>query len=532
MKIPQIKSLILLLVFAAFMAQPLKATITKVKLQVGSGGPQNLSREMNINNSNSNNSSQLGLVGGFHRLPFRINSSHLVTLTGDWLNTCDRVEILNSSGTIIQTLRNNELTKTTVNGTGQLKFTVPSTRLTGVGNFEIRVRYFIETNGYDVLKCRVVKVGIINFVKWVGPNLPTQTSINGGERSTLIRNVEYKLQFINGNNNGTDFGTAVSLACVPPLGDYLGITSVSVDAAGNTITVTMKPTFSSTNQTIKPNLQDYTTGTNFEFIGMSGEDDFTPGSSILFPNNYGGYVMHAFNTALSTAGDFTNLKEIVVTPPPPPPAAPDLVPNAPSSFGTFYNFGSLTVTDQQGKIYKNIVIPTTPNNDDLGTQLSSAFIIGNSSRCVSKQIGTDVNLGTITLHQILLGTYTCPIANIGNANATTTFTNSFRGNMVVATAQVLPTQAALTRFTTFPTVTTVTQTLPSLNQGITNNNVVNKRMIQVFTFSNRPGAFYCDNAWPLESNGLGIEGTGKITVTVDVNNNVSEGNEGNNFSPF
>jgi hypothetical protein len=130
-----------------------------------------------------------------------------------------------------------------------------------------------------------------------------------------------------------------------------------------------------------------------------------------------------------------------------------------------------------------------------------------------------------------MGTYVCPIFNAGNANAATTFTNTFRGNMVAATAPVLPTQAALTRFTTFPTVTTVSQTLPSLNQGITNNNIVNKRMIQVFTFSNRPGAFYCDNAWPLErGNTTNIE----ITITVDSANNVNEGTEGgetNNVYP-
>lgn len=539
MKTFQIKSIILPL-FAALFSLPLLATIEKVKLQVGSGGPSNVSRELFVVNSNSNNpdflgicyespQNSLGVRGG--KMPFRINSSHLVTLTGDWLNTCDRVEIINSSGSIVQTLRNTELAKTTVNGKGQLKFTVPATRLTGVGNFELRVRYFIETNGYDVLKCRVVKAGIINFVKWVGPNLPTQTSISGGERSTLIKDVEYKLEFTNGNTNGTDFGTAVSLACVPLKAKFLNITAVTVNSTGNTITVTMKPGATSTSsysqpQTIAPNLQDFSTGNNFEFIGVSGEDDFD--SSL--PNVYGGHVMHAFNTALSTAGDFTDLKEIVVAFPPP---TPDLIPLTPTSFGTTYNFGSLTVTDQQGKIYKNIVIPTVPNNNDLGTQLSSLSVIGNATRCVSKQIGTDPTLGTITLHQITMGTYTCPIQNAGNANATTSFTNSFMGNMVVATAPVLPTQAALTRFTTFPTPTTVTQTLPSLNMGITNNSVVNKSMIQVFTFSNRPGNFYCDSAWPDESNGsVGIEAPGKINVVVDLNNSVNEGLLENNNDGF
>lgn len=106
MKTLQIKSVFLLLTLAALLAHPLQATIEKVKLQAGSiASAQNLSNEMQIFNSNSNNSSQLGLVTGSHRLPFVISLNHLVTLTGDWLNTCDRVEILNASGSIVQTLR-------------------------------------------------------------------------------------------------------------------------------------------------------------------------------------------------------------------------------------------------------------------------------------------------------------------------------------------------------------------------------------------------------------------------------------------
>ena len=150
-------------------------------------------------------------------------------------------------------------------------------------------------------------------------------------------------------------------------------------------------------------------------------------------------------------------------------------------------------------------------------------IIGNTSRCVSKGLGTDPILGVVTLHQITMRPYSIPISNRGSADVNTTFTNSFRGNMVASTPQVLPTQAALARFTTFPTITTITQTLPSLNIGITNNSIVPKRMIQVFTFSNRPGAFYCDNAWPLE---MGNTSNSLITITVDSINNVNEGTEG------
>lgn len=540
MKTNHIKFTIIMLLCGALLPKQLQATIEKVKLQVGSGGPQNVSRELFVANSNSNVAADLGLCwervpvslgvrGG--RMPFRINSSHLVTLTGDWLNTCDRVEILNASGSIVQTLRDAALTKTTVNGKGQLKFTVPSTRLTGVGNFELRVRYLVETNGFDVLRCRVVKVGVINFVKWVGPNIPTQTSISGGERSTLIRDLEYKLEFTNGNTNGTDFGTAVSLACVPLQSSSLNITAVTVNSTGNTITVTMKPggtpaSFFTQAQTITPNLQDFSNGNNFEFIGISGQDRF----ATSLPNIFGGHVMHSFSTALSTVGDFTNLKEIVLAPPPP---APDIVPLTPTSFGTTYNFGSLTVTDQNGKIYKNIEIPATQDLNDLGTQLSSTFLISNTSRCVSRQIGTDPTLGTVTLHEIAMGTYTCPITNYGSANATTTFTNTFRGNMVAATAQTLPqnTPLSLVPRTTFPVVTTVTQTLPSLNQGIINNSIVHKRNIQVFTFSNRPGSFYCDSAWPSEQ---GATKSTLITITVDSNNNINEsldGGESNNVYP-
>ena len=47
-------------------------------------------------------------------------------------------------------------------------------------------------------------------------------------------------------------------------------------------------------------------------------------------------------------------------------------------------------------------------------------------------------------------------------------------------------------------------------------------MIQVFTFSNRPAAFYCDNAWPLERGNTEFT---DITITVDSANNVNEGTE-------
>jgi hypothetical protein len=527
MKSNQIKSVFLLLTFAAILAQPLQATIEKVKLQAGAtANAANLSNEISVQNSNSTISTNLGLVGiGPVRLPFVINVSHLVTLTGDWLNTCDRVEILNASGTIVQTLRDAALTKTTVSGKGQLKFTVPSTRLTGVGNFEIRVRYFIETNGFDVLKCRVVNRGVINSITWVGTNLPVITNVTGGERSTLTRELEYKLQF-----TGTGFGTTVDLTDIPngpsSTGFPISVTSTVVNSTGTVITITMKPgsglgQFFVDPITVQPDLQDFVNGNNFEIIGLT-----LPGSNLFGP-----YLMYDFNNLLSTAGSLTNLAEITVTPPPPPPPAPDLRPGTPTSFGTTYKFGTLTVTDQQGKIYKNI--DAAQDNNDLGTQLSSnsSSVIGNTSRCVSKELGNDPTLGVVTLHQITMGNYTCPITNQGNANATAAFTNTFRGNMVAAAAPVLPTQAALTRFTTFPTVTTVSQTLPSLNQGITNNNIVHKRMIQVFTFSNRPGAFYCDNAWPVEQ---GNTTNSLITITVDTNKNVNEGTEGgetNNVYP-
>ncbi len=150
-------------------------------------------------------------------------------------------------------------------------------------------------------------------------------------------------------------------------------------------------------------------------------------------------------------------------------------------------------------------------------------IIGNTSRCVSKELGTDPTLGVITLHQITMGNYTNPIQNVGEQSVTSSFTNSFRGNMVASTPQVLPTQASLARFTTFPSITTVTRMEATLNINNTINSIIPKRMIQVFTFSNKPGAFYCDNAWPLETgNVIGS----LITVTIDINNNVNEGTAG------
>ena len=516
MKTNPIKSIFLLCALGLLLALPLSATIEKVKLQAGATSiAQNLSNELNVQNSNSNNSSGLGLVTGNHRLPFVISVNHLVTLTGDWLNTCDRVEIVNSSGNIVQTLRDAALTKTTVSGKGQLKFTVPSSRLTSVGNFEIRVRWIIETNGFDVLKCLVVPRGVINSITWVGTNLPTITNITGGERSTLNSNVEYKLQF-----TGTGFGSTVSLTDLPNGVDF-GVTSTVVNTAGTVMTITMKPNNNNVNQTAaftNPDLQDFVNGNNFEIIGLSGKNT----------NLFGAYLMYDFNNTLSTTGNLTNLAQIAVNP---RPLFPDLtifpeqeVTVYPLMTGTSYKFGSLTVTDQQGRIYKNILIPTTPVFCDLGTQLNTPnAIIGNTSRCVSKEIGTDPTLGVVTLHQITMGNYTIPIQNVGEQSVTSSFTNSFRGNMVASTPQVLPTQAALARFTTFPSITTVTRMETTLFINNTINSIIPKRMIQVFTFSNKPGVFYCDNAWPLETgNVIGS----LITVTIDINNNVNEGTAG------
>ena len=517
MKTNPIKSIFLLCALGLLLVQPLAATIEKVKLQAGASSiAQNLSKEFSVQNSNSNNPALLGLIEFGYRLPFVVSVNHLVTLTGDWLNTCDRVEIVNAAGNPVQTLRDAALTKTTVNGKGQLKFTVPSSRLTSIGNFEIRVRYFIETNGFDVLKCLVVPRGVINSITWVGTNLPTITNVAGGERSTLNSNVEYKLQF-----TGIGFGSTAKVTHLPN-DIFFGITSMVVNNTGTVMTITMKPNVS-TFTMVSPDLQDFVNGNNFEIIGTS-----MPTFNL---NVYGAYLMYDFNNLLSTTGNLTNLAQIAINPLPP---APNLVPLLPTSFGTTYKFGTLTVTDQQGRIYKNIVTPppnTTPDNNDLGTQLSTGSLINIPSRCVSNVLGNDPTLGVVTLHQITMGNYTCPIKNVGNANATTVFTNSFRGNMVTSTPQVLPTQAALARFTTFPTITTITQTLPSLNIGITNNSIVPKRMIQVFTFSNRPGAFYCDNAWPLE---IGNTANSLITITVDSNLNINEGTEGgelNNVFP-
>ena len=300
MKTNQIKSVFLLLTFAAILAQPLQATIKKVKLQAGASSiAQNLSKELSIPNSNSNNPASLGLIEQGYRIPFVISVNHLVTLTGDWLNTCDRVEIVNAEGTPVQTLRDAALTKTTVNGRGQLKFTVPSSRLTSVGDFEIRVRYFIETNGFDVLKCRGVPRGVINSITWVGTNLPTITNVTGGERSTLNSNIEYKLQF-----TGIGFGYSAKLTSYPN-GLFLGITSMVVNTTGTVMTITMKPNVSAF-QMASPDLQSFVSGNNFEIIGTQ-----MPNINL---NIYGPYLIYDFNNLLSTTGNLTNLSQIAINP--------------------------------------------------------------------------------------------------------------------------------------------------------------------------------------------------------------------------
>jgi ethanolamine utilization microcompartment shell protein EutS len=165
---------------------------------------------------------------------------------------------------------------------------------------------------------------------------------------------------------------------------------------------------------------------------------------------------------------------------------PDIVPAKLENVtrGTTFKFENVTVTDALGNIYKALAVDQN-NTNDLGHQLTNLNLGSNSSRLVTKVIGNDPTLGQIELMEISMGTYVLPIANIGTADAKIPFTNRFTGNMVTGSIK-LPTKEDLKQKIAFPFTSTFDYVLPSLATGITNNCVVNKANIQVFTFSNRP----------------------------------------------
>jgi hypothetical protein len=284
-----------------------QATISFVKLQAGS---VNASQNLSLNHAVSNKR-----VQGF-RMPFVTGVSHVVDLTGAFLDVCDRVEICNSSGTVRRTLRGTSLNKFKSNNEGHVKFTVNASDLPAVdGDFILKVRYAVELNGFDQLDCKVAARGVINSIQWVGTTLPTFSthSSGAGEVSTLTVGRVYTLQF-----NGTGFSNSVQLfdglrtALFNTSSLPFTSTDLTVNSTGTIMTLTVRP---SGTVTILTDLQSFTSNsTNLLFVfGGVGN----------IPGGWGPYLVYDYNNLLSNAGALTDLKQIRVEIP--PSGVPELV---------------------------------------------------------------------------------------------------------------------------------------------------------------------------------------------------------------
>jgi hypothetical protein len=275
------------------------ATISFVKLQAGVNVPQNLSLNHAVSNKR---------IQGF-RLPFVTGVSHVVDMTGAFLDVCDRVEICNSSGTVQRTLKGTSLNKFKSSNEGHVKFTVNASDLPGIdADFIIKVRYAVELSGFDQLDCKVAARGVIQSMQWTGATLPVFSthSSGAGEVSLLTSGRVYTLQL-----NGTGFSNSVQL------GDGLRTnlfnntrlpftsSDLTVNSAGTIMTITFKPSGSTT---ITPDLNSFTNNALNLLFAFGGVGNILGG--------WGPYLIYDYNNLMSNAGVLTDLKQIKVEIPP------------------------------------------------------------------------------------------------------------------------------------------------------------------------------------------------------------------------
>ncbi|MFN8154651.1 MAG: hypothetical protein U0Y08_10195 [Bacteroidia bacterium] len=269
------------------------ATISAVQLQAGINVPQNLSRNLAVSNNR---------IQGF-RLPFVTGVSHVVDLTGAFLDVCDRVEICNASGTKQRTISGTGLNKFKSNNEGHVKFTVNSSDLPGIEtDFIIKVRYAVELTGYDQLDCKVAGRGVVNSIQWTGSPLPSIIPFrkNGGETSLLKSGTVYTLQF-----NGTGFTNQVQLHD-GLRSNLFGKTNLpfsssdlTVNAAGTTITLTVRPSGTAGVDIDLENFTDITKNLLFVYGGVGNIN-----------GGWGPYLVYDYNNLMSNAGVLTDLKRI------------------------------------------------------------------------------------------------------------------------------------------------------------------------------------------------------------------------------
>ncbi|MBL0098229.1 MAG: hypothetical protein IPP46_18340 [Bacteroidetes bacterium] len=447
-------------------------------------------------------------------IPVNGATNYKIIVIGDWLDTWDRMVVTKSDGvTAAPNFTISGQVKSVVNNKGRTTFILTVGTAATPGEIGmIRFRYNVETNLGDLMpgeniKFRVCRKPIITNIS-IDP-YPTFEVRTLFLKKGQLYNLTFTLLAASGNdirytgngllkdlNNGL-LSNSISILNKPEFrSPFISATSAT--------TFKMQVITSSNNVNAEINFQDKN-NLLYQFVDSIVDRRFRQ-------VNFSYHVAASFGAFNNTPPN-SSMTSVF-----PGEKLPDIVPpKSELNFGTTYSFGNQTVTDQQGKIYKNIIAKEDAPND-LGFLLKNGNITVANGGLVLKPLGSDPLLGNVFLGEVLLAPYTFPIKNTGIADAKVAFFNEVVG-FAEADPIKLPDVANLARRTaaTFPKPKTVTIELPSLAAGISNNCVVHKSSVQIFMFSNKPGLFFCDNAWPVDPS---------ITIFVDKTNTILELNDG------
>lgn len=516
------KHLLQIVVFALFVNGQVSAAIEEIIIDEVNGNtnyPRPLygaTGDVTFKATNGNwNNNNFG-----NKLPVQAGNNYKIIVIGDWMDTWDRMELKQSDGvTDAKNVSISNKVKSVVGGKGRTTFTLTLDNQFKEGNtFVIRFRYLVEVNsgfmsGENIAFEAVAKPVITNVS--IDPQ-----PVREGSTLYLRKNVTYTLTFTVANIQGCMiYYTGGDFISTLTGGGIMKMKYLTSNSFANPFISACNGFFLSPGNTFKMQIKAYENDSRnecnlldlhnllFKFIDGNVDEPFRKFQSLHVSAKIGNLSNVAPNTNLSSVFAGEKLPDIV-------PAKLENV-----TRGTTFKFENVTVTDALGNIYKALAVDQN-NTNDLGHQLTNLNLGSNSSRLVTKSMGSDPTLGQIELMEISMGTYVLPIANIGTADAKIPFTNRFTGNMVTGSIK-LPTKEDLKQKIAFPFTSTFDYVLPSLATGITNNCVVNKANIQVFTFSNRPFKFYCDNRWPVES---------QVELNVDFYNTIDELEDGINFN--
>ncbi len=444
------------------------------------------------------------------KIPVLAGSNYSLIVIGDWLDVWDRLEITKIDGkTAEPAVTCNAIVKSKVNGKGQTAIRVNVGALPAGAEFMIRFRYTVESNLLDKMPGENISFKVVLRGNITNVAIQPDPILEQGKRY-LRPKVDYTLNFsltgLPGAGASGAAGGGVTFIGKAEITRASGGSAMTefrfqrksstdpsfiVSASSGSFSMKVKSTSNLSRVTNACNLLDEK---NLLFALVAGDVD--PAFKTMEKCYHVAATVGTLNNTLPNS----NLTDIV-----PGVDLPDLeVPNANAiQKGLTYSFSNVTVTDASGKVYKALKVDNN-NPNDLGQLIGSGALnnLGGSSAGsnVTKSLGTDPQLGAMFLSEILLGQYVIPVKNSGPKETKPAFRNRYKSNMTAANPVKLPERDALTQRTVFPATTTVEEEIPFIAPGNQNNSLVNKQSIQVFTFQNRPGLFYCDNNWPLESN--------------------------------